>query len=61
MQIRTYDKEKDGEAIKQMWIESGWGEYKDHERFRTADAGSVCGGFYTAVVGSPFGKATGLV
>ena len=32
MQIRTYDKEKDGEAIKQMWIESGWGEYKDHER-----------------------------
>lgn len=32
MQIREYDSAKDGEAVKQMWIEAGWGEYKDHER-----------------------------
>lgn len=32
MQIRDYDQAKDHEAVKQMWIEAGWGDYKDHER-----------------------------
>ncbi len=32
MYIREYDAAKDGEAVKQMWIEAGWGEYKEHER-----------------------------
>ncbi|MGY8826197.1 MAG: hypothetical protein ACKVJG_20060 [Candidatus Latescibacterota bacterium] len=32
MQVRPYSADKDGTAVKQMWVEAGWGEYKDHER-----------------------------
>jgi predicted acetyltransferase len=32
IQLRAYDAAKDAEAVKHMWIEAGWGEYKDHEK-----------------------------
>ena len=57
MNIRDYDVAKDREAVKQMWIEAGWGEYKDHERLyveseRTIVA-EVDGETLATVVSSP--------
>ena len=32
MHLRNYEPDKDADAVKQMWIEAGWGSYSDEER-----------------------------
>ena len=32
MIIRTYETERDREAVKQLWTEVGWGDYKEEQQ-----------------------------